>query len=125
MDSSFLSTIPLDSLTPQYEPLPISQIYSDTQFEILKRYIVEFSNNLDSDHEVGLILSNFGQSVTMRVTQISYEEPVLMIFRGEVNGRPSTMIQHVSQINLLLTSLPKEPDRPKRQIGFVHQPHNK
>lgn len=41
-----------------------------------------------------------------------------MVFKGYVNGRMSTLIQHVSQLNFLLTSVPKEPDKPKRKIGF-------
>lgn len=42
-----------------------------------------------------------------------------MVFKGYVNGKFSTLIQHVSQLNFLLTSIEKEPDRPKRTIGFV------
>ncbi len=104
---------------PDIPPAPIAYSYSDTQFDILKKYIVNFENSLDSEHEVGIMLTNFGQSVTMQVTQISYEKSVLMVFKGYVNGKFSTLIQHVSQLNFLLTSIEKEPDRPKRTIGFV------
>lgn len=100
------------------EPGPLAYSYSDTQFEILKQYIQSFEKNLDNDHEVGIMLTNFGQSVTMIVTEISYEESVIMVFKGFVNGTPSTLIQHVSQLNFLLTSVPREPDVPKRKIGF-------
>lgn len=97
---------------------PIAYSYSDTQFEILCKYIKDFEKTLDDEHEVGLLLTNFGQSVTMQVTNVSYEQSVLMVFKGYVNGKMSTLIQHVSQLNFLLTSVPKEPDRPKRTIGF-------
>lgn len=109
-----------------FEPIietPMSLSYSDTQFEILCKHIKEFEKNLDSEHEVGILLTNFGQSITMQVTEIGYEESVLMIFKGYVNGKMSTLIQHVSQLNFMLTSLPKEPSRPKRTIGFV-VPHS-
>lgn len=109
-----LPEIPL----PDFEPLPIAYTYSDTQFEILAKYIRDFESTLDDDHEVGLLLTNFGQTITMQVTEISYEQSVLMIFKGYVNGRMSTLIQHVSQLNFLLTSIEKEPERPKRTIGF-------
>lgn len=99
-------------------PIPAALTYSDTQFEILKRYIQDFEATLDKDHEVGLMLTHFGQSVTMVVEEIGYEESVLMVFRGTVNGTPATLIQHVSQLNFLLTSVPCEPDVPKRKIGF-------
>ena len=104
---------------PDIEPLPIVYSYSDTQFEILTKYIKTFESTLDADHEVGLLLTNFGQTITMQVTEISYEKSVLMIFKGYVNGRMSTLIQHVSQLNFLLTAIEKEPERPKRTIGFV------
>lgn len=100
------------------EPVPLTYSYSDTQFEILCKYIKDFESGLDSEHEVGLLLTNFGHSVTMHVTEIGYEKSVLMIFKGYVNGKMSTLIQHISQLNFLLTSVPKENDRPKRPIGF-------
>ena len=92
---------------------------SGTQFEILKQYIEEFQNSLDSEHEVGMLLTNFGQNILLKVTYISYESPSLMIFKGYVNDKESTLVQHVSQLNFLLTSVEKEPDRPKRKIGFA------
>lgn len=99
-------------------PMPSALTYSDTQFEIIKRYIIEFQQSLDSEHDVGLLLTNFGNSVMMEVNYVGYEESVLMVFRGLVNGRESTLIQHISQLNFLLTSVPKNPDVPKRRIGF-------
>ena len=97
---------------------PVQHMWADEQFEILKRYIQEFERSLDSDHEVGIMMTNFGQSVLMQVTQVAYENPVLMIFKGFVNGHEATLIQHINQLNFMLTSIEKEPDRPKRKIGF-------
>ena len=101
------------------EPPPIAYSYSDTQFEVIKRYVEDFQANLDNEHDVGLLLTNFGATTLMEVTEISYEESVLMVFKGYVNGRMSTLIQHVSQLNFLLTSVEKSPEIPKRQIGFT------
>ena len=98
---------------------PMNHMWADEQFEILKRYIQEFERSLDAEHEVGIMMTNFGQSVLMQVTQITYEDPVLMVFKGYVNGREATLIQHINQLNFMLTTIDKEPDRPKRQIGFV------
>lgn len=117
-------------LSPDFDPLhdlqslnigpaPIAYSYADTQFEIIKKYVQNFQSTLDSDHEVGLLLTNFGQSMLMNVTEIGFEESVLMIFRGYVNGQMSTLIQHISQISFLLTSVPKkDPNAPPRRIGF-------
>ena len=98
--------------------IPLAESYSDTQFEIIKNYVQQFQAGLDANHDVGLMLTNFGQTVLMEVTSISYEFPVLMIFRGFVNGQQSTLIQHISQLSFLLTSVPKSPELPKRRIGF-------
>lgn len=114
---------------PQFNPAvlvppkaPIAYSYSDTQFEILKEQIQEFESTLDTEHEVGLWLTNFGQSMLMQVTEISYRMPVLMVFKGYVNGVESTLVQHVTQLNFLLTAVKKDPERPKQKIGFVTDP---
>lgn len=100
-------------------PSPLAYSYADTQFEVIRKYIIEFQKSLDEEHDIGLLLTNFGETVLMEVTQIGYEESVLMIFRGYVNGREATLIQHISQLNFLLTTVPKKPDQPKRSIGFT------
>lgn len=100
-----------------YTPLP-NGTSSENQFLILKDYITSFEESLDSEHEVGMLLTNFGSSVMLHVTYITYEEPVLMVFKGYANGQPATLIQHVNQLNFLLTSVLKEPNRPKHRIGF-------
>lgn len=101
-----------------YEPMP-SGTDATTQFEILKKYIEEFQNRLDSEHEVGILLTHFGQSILLKVTHISYEFPVLMIFKGYVDTKEATLIQHINQLSFLLLSVQKDPERPKRTIGFV------
>lgn len=121
MDGFKLPEIPSFKM-PEIEPIeidtPLQHMWADEQFEILKKYITEFEKNLDEEHEVGMMLTNFGQSVLMQVTNITYEEPVLFVFKGFVNGKESTLIQHMNQLNFLLTSVEKEPERPKRRIGF-------
>ena len=104
---------------PETPDIPHWYMWSDTQFEILQKYIVDFEATLDDEHEVGLLLTNFGQSVLMNVTDIIYEKSVLMVFKGYVNGKPATLIQHISQLNFLLTTVEKSPERPKRRIGFL------
>lgn len=98
---------------------PLQHIFVDDQFKILQRYVQEFEQTLDPQHEVGIMMTNFGQSIIMQVTQITYEKPVLLIFKGFVDGKMSTLIQHMNQLNFLLTSLDKVDDRPKNPIGFT------
>lgn len=98
---------------------PFNHAYSDTQFEIIKKYVIDFQSQLDNEHDVGVMLTNFGSTVLMEVTEIGYEKSVLMVFKGIVDGRKSTLIQHINQLNFLLTSVPKSPELPKRKIGFT------
>ena len=99
--------------------LPADRRYADTQFKIIKKYILDFQASLDANHDVGLMLTSFGQTVTMAVTHIGYESPVLMVFHGFVDGCEATLIQHISQLNFLLITMEKSPDVPKRKIGFT------
>ena len=46
------------------------------------------------------------------------ENPVLMVFKGFVNGKEATLLQHINQLNFLLTSVDKAPEKPKIKIGF-------
>ena len=110
--------IKMPTIDPPVIDTPIQHIFVDEQFEIIKKYIQEYESQLDTEHEVGIKLTNFGQSIVMQVTEISYEEPVLMVFKGYVNGKMSVLIQHMSQLSFLLTSLDKVTEEPKRPIGF-------
>lgn len=101
------------------EPHPSLFAYLDTIFEIIKKQIQEYEQSLDADHEVAIWLTNFGHSVIMHVAEVGYKKSAVLVFKGFVDGRYSTLVQHVSQLNLLLTSVEKDPNRPKRQIGFV------
>lgn len=120
-----LSNIPMANFKmPDYSKvfenmdMPTQHMFSDTQFEIIKKYIQEFENTLDTEHTVGVMLTNFGQSILMQVEEITYEKSVVLVFKGLVNGQKSTLIQHINQLNFLLTSLPIENEQPKRKIGF-------
>lgn len=100
-------------------PDPTAYSYAETQFEIIKRHILEFQATLDDEHDIEVLFANFGSPVSMQVTQIRCERSVLMVFKGYVNGRMATLIQHASQLNFLLTTVPKKPDAPHRTIGFT------
>lgn len=110
----------IPDMTPYIpEPLPVAYSYSDTQVEVIRKYVLEFQQSLDQEHDVALLLTHFGSSVLMEVTHIGCEKSVLVVFKGYVNGRESTLIQHVSQLNFLLTSVQKRSEQPKRTIGFT------
>lgn len=92
---------------------------ADYQYELLCDYIKNFQNELDDEHEVGLQLASFGQSMLLNVTDIGYANPSLIHFYGYCNGNKAHLVQHINQLNFVLISLPKtDPKKPARRIGF-------
>ena len=84
-------------------------------------WINDFHKSLDDEQEVGARLVSFGQAVTFHIEDIGYWNPSLISFIGKnENGEPIELIQHVSQISILLVAMKrKNPDQPKRPIGFA------
>jgi hypothetical protein len=73
-----------------------------------------------SEHEVGIRLVTFGQTVTFRLESMGYWNPSLLCFRGALDdGTTVELIQHVSQLSVLPMSLPRlDSSIPKKPIGF-------
>ena len=88
-------------------------------FSLQEKYIQEFEKTLDTEHNVGVMLTNFGQTILMEVKEITYEKSVVLVFKGWVNGQYSTLLQHINQLNFLLTAVPIQEERPKMKIGFA------
>lgn len=86
----------------------------------LINWINDFHKKLDDEHEVGAQLVNFGNQVTFHIQDIGYWNPSLISFQGKTDdGEPIELIQHISQISILLTKMKRlEPEKPKRPIGF-------
>lgn len=103
---------------------PANLSYADTQFEILMRRILEFQASLDADHDVGMVCVNSGLSAPLLISEVILEPPVLLVFRGAVNGEPATLVQHISQLNVLMTAVSKPHEQPRRIIGFAISPES-
>jgi hypothetical protein len=86
----------------------------------LTEWISEFDKSLDDEYEVGVRLVSFGQSITFHINDMGYWNPSLISFHGVTEkGDPVKLIQHVTQISILLTKLKRlDPEKPKRPIGF-------
>jgi hypothetical protein len=94
--------------------------YASEFYRRLAEWISDFDNSLDNDSEVGVRLVNFGQTVVFTLEGMGYYNPSLILFRGHTeDGSPVELIQHVSQISILLMKLPrKNPEQPKKALGF-------
>ena len=86
----------------------------------LHKWITAFDSELDQEHEVGVRLVSFGQSVTFHVQAIGYNDPCMIVFHGLLDDeQPVSLVQHVSQLSFLLTSLKRhDPTSPKQPVGF-------
>lgn len=83
--------------------------------------ILQYQAALPEVSDVALAVVQFGMMTTILVDSIGYIGYNLIRFGGTDNsGKPLEVIQHVSQLNFLLTVAAKpDPELPKRRIGFV------
>ena len=86
----------------------------------LYQEIIKYQESLPESDDVALRVVQFNQSVTIFVDSIGYIGYNLISFSGtDSSGKPQELIQHVSQLNFLLTVVPKPtPEAPKRVVGF-------
>jgi hypothetical protein len=108
-----------DIFSPKNFLPPVSQLNpAKWGYERLVRSINDFEEKLDNDHEIGGRLVNFGQNLTFHIEDLGYWGPDFVKFYGSNDeGQPLELIQHISQVSVLLVSLKKVSDEPRR-IGF-------
>ena len=88
-------------------------------FVRLSRMIEEFESKLDKDDEIGARIVGLPGEGTMQIEDVGFWGPDLIMFYGKnSDGKPVRLVQHYSQINVLLNALPKPEERPARRIGF-------
>lgn len=116
-----LPFLPRPLIASMLPPIPKNQNLADEFHRRLINWINNFHQALDDEHEVGARLVNFGQTVTFHIEDISYWNPSLISFQGKnENGECVELIQHVSQISILLVAMKRSnTDEPKRPIGFA------
>lgn len=107
-------TLPPAMLEPAGKKSPAQWAY-----ERVIVYIQNFEAQLDNDHEVAMGFVG-GETGVLRIEGIGYYDPDLITFYGNDGaGTKTQLIQHVSQLNVMLRALPKhvDQDEPTR-IGF-------
>ena len=105
-----------------YKDLPAQIAMDSTADEVcarLENVFQEFEEALKPDEEIGLALSSFGAIRQIIVLGVIACGPNMLIIKGEENGHPVSLVQHISQMNFLLIAVPRAcPDEPRRKIGF-------
>jgi Family of unknown function (DUF6173) len=95
--------------------------FANVIYKRLAAEVTEFQNGLDENHELGALMASFGRTVEIRVLQMTFRDPYLLIFTGLTvpANQPVRLIQHTTQMNLLLIAVPRlDPTKPPRRIGF-------
>lgn len=89
-------------------------------YERLILYIQRFEQGLDAAHEVAMGFTG-GAGGVLQIEGVGFYDPDLVTFYGrDEDGQKTQMIQHVSQLNVILRAVPKErPAEPPRRIGFA------
>lgn len=88
-------------------------------YERLILYIRNFEEQLDSQHEVAMGFAG-GDAGVLRIEGMGYFDPDIVTFYGsDSNGVKTQLIQHVSQLSVLLRALPKPSGTAEaNRIGF-------
>lgn len=102
------------SKTPAEKKSPAQWAY-----ERIILYIKNFEEALDNEHEVAMGFAG-GEAGVLRIEGMGYFDPDIITFYGsDPTGSKTQLVQHVSQLNVMLRALPKsvEKEAPTR-IGF-------
>jgi hypothetical protein len=88
-------------------------------YERLILYISNFEDQLDAAHEVAMGFTG-GDAGVLRIEGMGFFDPDIVTFYGsDAAGTKTQLIQHVSQLNVMLRALPKPAKEvPATRIGF-------
>ena len=102
------------------DPLRPPQSPAESTYQRLLKYIGQFEMQLDHDQEIGGRFVSFGDDTHFHIADVGYWNPDIITFDGvDPAGNPMKLIQHVSQLNVLLVSARKlQPEAEPRRIGF-------
>lgn len=88
-------------------------------FVRLSKLIEDFEKGIDKDEEVGATIVGLPGDGTMQIEDVGFWDPDLILFMGKnSDGKPVRLIQHYTQISVVLNALKKPEERPARRIGF-------
>lgn len=88
-------------------------------YERLILYIRNFEERLDGEQEIAMGFTGASAGI-LRIEGIGYFDPDIVTFYGsDGDGTRTQLIQHVSQLNVILRAMPKRPEaKEPHRIGF-------
>jgi len=88
-------------------------------FVRLSKLIEDFEKGIDKDEEVGATMVGLPGDGTMQIEDVGFWGPDLIMFMGKnADGKPLRLIQHYTQVSVVLSALKKPEERAARRIGF-------
>ncbi|MGC1504171.1 MAG: DUF6173 family protein [Sulfitobacter sp.] len=109
-----------ENLPKSVKAEPIAQkSVAQWAYERTVLYLKNFEEQLDNEHEIAMGFTG-GDAGVLRIEGMGYFDPDIVTFYGsDPAGGRTQLVQHVSQLNVMLRALPKavkggEPNR----IGF-------
>ncbi len=88
-------------------------------FVRLSKLIEDFEKGIDKDEEVGATVVGLPGNATMQIEDVGFWGPDLIMFMGKNgDGKPLRLIQHYTQVSVVLSALKKPEERPANRIGF-------
>lgn len=111
---------PVPNLTVACDiPVPGIPSAAECMYKKLMAHIADFESSLMPDQEVGASMVSFG-SKPFYISGIGYHGNDMIIFYGATpEGQPVKLMQHVTQTNVMLTTMTKRKDHKEaKRIGF-------
>ena len=112
--------------TAEQQPLPAALARQPVEekspaqwaYERIILYIRNFESQLDGKHEVAMGFAG-GEAGVLRIEGLGYFDPDMITFYGrDDDGAKTQLVQHISQLSVMLRAVPKAAEKPANRIGF-------
>ncbi len=102
---------------------PPAKSPAESAYDRIILYIRDFERQLNADQEVAMGFAGSEVGI-LRIDGLGYLAPDILTFYGtDDSGMKNQLIQHVSQLSVMLQARPKaHPDDAPRRIGFRLHP---
>ncbi len=104
-------------------PPPKPKSPAEWAYDRIAIYIRNFETHLDAQHEIAMGFAGSDAGI-LKIEGLGFYDPDILSFYGiDENGAKTQLIQHVTQLSVMLRAVPKSvPAAPPRRIGFRLQP---
>ncbi len=107
-------------LNPASTPHPPEGINpAEWMYRRIVDYIRNFERRLDDKSEIGARILSYSANDIISIEDVGYWGPDMIIFSGRnTDDSPVELLQHISQLNILLVAVPARQE-PALRIGFL------